>query len=119
MSKDKACKIEWITIPAPDLEAAKAFYSSCFFFLLEHYSESFVVFKAGNLSGGLDRDLEPSSAGIGFSLTVASMSKAIDRITANGGTILRDPYELGPSAGYCAKFTDPNGNVLELYSPEL
>jgi len=33
--------------------------------------------------------------------------------------ILREPYELGPNAGYIAKFKDPNGNILELYSTSL
>ena len=118
MSTDSACRIEWITIPAPDLEAAKTFYLNCFGFTHEHYNERFVVFKAGNLSGGFDQDLKPSEVGVGFSVTVPSMNRSIELIVTNGGTVEREPYELGPNAGYCAKFRDPNSNVLELFSSE-
>jgi len=119
MSSNNICKIEWITIPAPNLEAAKTFYSNCFGFTYEHYNDRFVVFKAGNLSGGFDQDLVPADAGIGFSVTVDSMNKAVELVMANGGTILIPPYEIGPNTGYCAKFRDPNGNALELYSTKL
>ncbi|MGI6544653.1 MAG: VOC family protein [Limnochordia bacterium] len=51
------CKIGWITLPAPDLGSAKTFYSEVFGFIISEYSDRFWVFKAANLSGGLDRDL--------------------------------------------------------------
>ena len=119
MSTNNVCNIEWITIPAPDIDAAKSFYSNCFGFTYEHYNDSFAVFKSGNLSGGFDQNLVPSDAGIGFSVTVDSMNKTVELVVDNGGSILIPPYEIGPNAGYCAKFSDPNGNVLELYSTKL
>ena len=116
---NEPCGIEWITIPAPDLEAAKSFYANCFGFELDQYNERFVVFKALNLSGGLDQDLEPAAEGIGFSVTVPSMEETLRLVVENGGTVFRDPYELGPGAGYSARIRDPNGNALELYSEEV
>ena len=116
MTSDTACKIEWITIPAPNLDAAKTFYAACFDFTCKHFNDRFVVFKAGNLSGGFDQDLAVSEAGIGFSVSVSSVSKAIALVLENGGAVLREPYELAPGAGYCAKFRDPNGNAIELFS---
>lgn len=113
---DDICKIEWLTIPAPDLDVAKRFYSACFCFTYEDYNDRYVIFKAGNISGGLDQDQIPSNVGIGFSITVPTMTKAVKQVIDNGGKILRQPYEIGPSAGFCTKFSDPNGNVLELYS---
>ncbi|HHT25800.1 MAG TPA: hypothetical protein GXZ82_00940 [Firmicutes bacterium] len=44
-------------MPAPDLGSAKTFYSEVFGFIISEYSDRFWVFKAANLSGGLDRDL--------------------------------------------------------------
>jgi predicted enzyme related to lactoylglutathione lyase len=114
-----ACKIEWITIPAPDLDKAKTFYSSVFGFTLSHFNERFVVFKAGNISGGLDQDLQPANAGIGFSITVENMAETLAQIVAYQGRVLQEPYSLGPGAGFCAQFQDPNGNRLELYADNL
>ncbi|MCU0610387.1 MAG: VOC family protein [Candidatus Eisenbacteria bacterium] len=110
------CRIEWITIPAPDLEAAKAFYGNVFGFDLKEFNERFWVFKAGNLGGGLDRDLPVAPPGIGFSITVSDIPDTLRTVIEHGGQVLSEPYSLGPGAGFCARVADPNGNVLELYS---
>lgn len=115
----EACKIEWITVPAPDLEAAKIFFSVVFGFVISKYSDRFWVFKAGNISGGLDSDLTANPHGIGFSITVPELGRPLKAVTERGGRVLREPYSLGPGAGFCAQFADPNGNVLELYSQSL
>ena len=111
------CKIEWITIPAPDLETAKRFYNEVFGFSLTPFNDRFVVFKCENLSGGLDQDLQPGQSGIGFSITVPSVRDFLERIRAFGCEVVRERYELAPGSGYCCRFRDPNGNCLELYSP--
>ncbi len=111
------CKIEWIILPAPDLESAKTFYSEVFGFMISEYSDRFWVFKAGNLSGGLDRDLVVNKQGIRFSITVSDIEQALSAILERGGQVLKRSHSLGAGAGYCAQFEDPNGNVLELYSP--
>ncbi len=110
------CKIEWLTIPAPDLHAAKTFYENVFNFTISQHSETFYIFKAANLSGGLDQQLTANSQGIGFSITVDDIEKTLTAITQNSGTLTKTPYSLSPGAGYCAQFKDPNGNRLELYS---
>lgn len=110
------CRIEWITIPSPNLESAKEFFSKVFGFAISEYSERFWVFKAGNLSGGLDRDLTVNSHGIGFSITVSDLRQTLKSVVEHGGRILKEPYSLGPGSGFCAQFADPNGNVLEVYS---
>ena len=114
-----ACKIEWITLPAPDLDAAMKFYESVFGFAISQYSDSFWVFKAGNLSGGLDKNLCVNGHGIGFSITVNCIEDAIAAILRNGGEVTKTGYSLGSGAGFCAQFKDPNGNRLELYSEQL
>lgn len=119
MTPKSICTIEWITIPAPNLELAKRFYSELFGFQLSPYNDRFVVFTAGNISGGLDQDLQASAHGIGFSITVNAMNETIGKLAEFSCEILREPYQLGPNAGYCARFKDPNGNVLELYADTL
>ena len=111
----KACAIEWLVIPAPDLELAKSFYANVFGFEISDYSDNYAVFKAVNISGGLDKQLVPSVAGTSFSITVQDISKTLKAITRNGGVVLRSKYPLGPKGGFCARFEDPNGNAYELY----
>jgi len=110
------CRIEWITIPAPDIESAENFYGNVFGFVVSTYNERYRVFKGGNIGGGLDQDLDPGSGGIGFSITVPDIDHTIRLIVEFGGRLLGAPWSLGPGLGYCARFADPNGNVLELYS---
>jgi len=111
----KACSIEWLVIPAPDLELAKSFYACVFRFEISDYSDTFSVFRAGNISGGLDSQLVPSTVSTSFSITVEDIPKVLETIAENGGKVLRSKYALGPNAGFCAKFEDPNGNAYELY----
>jgi len=102
-------------IPAPNLELAKSFYANVFHFEISDFSDTFAVFKAGNIGGGLDSQLIPSTGSTSFSITVEDIPKVLDAITKNGGKVLQPKYALGPNAGFCAKFADPNGNAYELY----
>jgi len=111
----KAYSIEWLVIPAPDLELAKSFYANVFHFEISDFSETFAVFKAGNIGGGLDSQLIPSTISTSFSITVDDILKVLNAVTKNGGKVLRPKYSLGPNAGFCAQFADPNGNAYELY----
>jgi predicted enzyme related to lactoylglutathione lyase len=111
----RAYSIEWLVIPAPNLELAKSFYANLFRFEISDFSDTFAVFKAGNISGGLDSQLVPSAVGTSFSITVEDIPQVLDPITQNGGKLLRPKHALGPNAGFCAKFEDPNGNAYELY----
>jgi predicted enzyme related to lactoylglutathione lyase len=111
----KAYSIEWMVIPAPNLELAKSFYANVFRFEVSDYSDTFAVFKAGNISGGLDSQLVPSTVSTSCSITVEDIPKVLEAITKNGGKVLQPKYSLGQNAGFCAKFEDPNGNAYELY----
>ncbi len=112
------CKIEWLEIPAPDLATAREFYASLFGWAIESYSPDYAVFRSGTLQGGLSRGLQPNGQGIGFSITVDDIEAMLARIVATGGNIIREKYHLGGDLGYCARFEDPNGNQIELWSPE-
>ena len=108
--------IEYIISPAPDLQAAEIFYREVFGFSISPYSGTYLVFKAGNLSGALDQDLTPSANSLSYSLTVCDIDETLQLIREHGGDVVRVRYELGSGAGFCAKFKDPHGNILELYA---
>jgi predicted enzyme related to lactoylglutathione lyase len=100
----KTCNIEWLTIPAHNLESTRLFYEQVFGFSVSEYTDRYWVFKAGNIMGGFDADLEPNQKGISFSITVLSISEALSEIEKHGGSILKYGYPLG--SGYCAQFKD-------------
>ena len=112
------CNIEWLTIPAPDLDAAEAFYSKVFGFTISIFNPRFRVFKAGNLSGGLDQDLDVMLGGIGFSVTVPNLQQTLERVLQHDGKLIKEPYSLGTGSGQCATVLDPNGNLLEIHSSD-
>ena len=117
MSDDnRACSIDWLLIPAPDLEKARRFYAGVFNFEITDYSATFSVFKAANISGGLDSNLKPSVNNLSFSITVDDIPLILDKINKFAGAIIKGKYSLGNNLGFCAQFADPNGNILELYS---
>jgi len=84
------CNIEWIVIPAPDLEKAGTFYNNVFGFTIREFSENFRVFEAGNLNGGLDNSLIPDKKGISFSITVQNIDDYLKNIVTHGGMIIRE-----------------------------
>ena len=108
-------RIDWIVIPAPAIKMAEEFYREVFGFVITPFRERYLLFEIENMHGALDQDLMPSMNSLSFSLTVSSIDETLKRIEEFGGTTLREKYELGPAAGFCAKFRDPNGNELELY----
>ena len=112
----QAAKVEWITIPAPDLVRAEEFYRSIFNWEITEYSPDFLVFKTGTLTGGLDSSRHAVEGGISFSITVEDILHTLTRVTELGGRIVQDKQEIGNSFGYFASFYDPNGNLVELWS---
>jgi len=113
---NRPAAIEWLLIPAPDLAKARDFYSKVFHFEISDYSSTFSVFKAANISGGFDSGLVPSEMSLSFSLTVDDIDQVLKRIVLQGGRVIKERYSLGPGNGFCARFADSNGNILELYS---
>jgi hypothetical protein len=111
------CCIEWIVIPAPDVEKGRLFYSKVFGFTFREFTPDFLTFQAGNIRGALNAQLPVAEGGVLFSITVDDMDEAVSRITREGGAILSDPQSLGTGAGSWLRFRDPNGVELELFSP--
>ena len=111
------CCIEWIVIPAPDIERGRRFYGEVFGFTFREFGPGFLTFQAGNIRGALNAELPVAEGGVLFSITVDDMEEAVRRITREGGTILSDRQSLGDGAGSWLRFRDPNGVELELYSP--
>lgn len=109
-------KIEWIVIPAQDLQKAEEFYSRIFGWKISVYAKNFWLFDADTIQGGFDPSMSAYEDGIRFSITVDNINKTLKQIEKCGGQIIKEKFEIAPGFGFCAQFKDPNGNVLELWS---
>jgi uncharacterized protein len=110
------CKIEWIEIPAPELQKAKHFYETVFGWKVSQFADDYLIFESGNMHGGFYKKLQVTQSGIRFSITVDSIEETMKVIEQTGGKQTIDKFLIGEGLGYCAGFSDPNGNTLELWA---
>jgi len=101
-------KVDCLSLPVPDLDAALAFYSTNLGHQLIWRTARAAGLKLPGSSAELvlhtdDRPMETD-------LAVDSVPEALARFTAAGGTVLRGPFDI--QIGRCALVADPWGNVL-------
>ena len=101
-------KVDCLSIPVPDLDAALAFYSARLGHELLGRSRTAAGLKLPDSNAELvlhtvDRPMETD-------LAVDSVPDALARFTAAGGRVLRGPFEI--QIGRCAVVADPWDNVL-------
>ena len=106
--------IDYIELPATDIERMKAFYSAVFGWVFQDWGPDYASFEDGRLSGGLRK--EDSVAGGGplvvvYALDLEQMEAAI---RAHGGEIVVDIFSF--PGGRRFHFADPSGNVLAVWS---
>ncbi|MBL7753767.1 MAG: VOC family protein [Bacteroidota bacterium] len=120
--------IQWIEIPAQNLERAYQFYFSV---LSGHVRKgSFqnqdvvlfdVPFQNGEAVGGsitVREDLKPGTTGALIYLNpFSTLSEAVHKVQAAGGQVLADQIPLG-KFGYAAICMDTEGNKIGLLSHE-
>ena len=113
MGNGKVCYIE---IPATDIKTSASFYQSVFGWNIRTRGNGSVAFDdgVGEVSGAwvLGR---PSMTEVGLLIyiMVDSVADTVDKVTANGGTIVQPIGADAPEI--TARFSDPAGNVLGLY----
>jgi predicted enzyme related to lactoylglutathione lyase len=103
-------KVDCVSIPVPDLDAALAFYSANLGHELIWRSSKAAGLKlpGSNTELVLHTDNRPMET----DLAVDSVPDALVRFTSAGGKVLRGPFEI--QIGRCAVVADPWGNVLVL-----
>ncbi len=112
-------KIDYLELPAQDLEKAKSFYTAVFGWKFEDYGPEYCSFNDGRLDGGFYRSELTSSAANGAALVVlyaTNLEHLRDRIVAHGATIIRDIFPF--PGGRRFHFADPNGNELAVWSDQ-
>ncbi len=109
----------FVEIPAPDLDAAQRFYSTMFGWeILTGHSDNYILWKAGDLTGGFDAAASPGGNSLVVYLKVENIPEKLSEIEAVGGGVLSPKTEIPAECGYLAHFRDPNGNIIGLWSKD-
>jgi predicted enzyme related to lactoylglutathione lyase len=107
--------VSYLHIPAPDPARAAAFYSAVFAWSIRDDEDS-PAFEdgSGHVIGHFIRDLPVvGNAGHIPYVYVEAVDEALDKVTANGGTIIRSPFPEGDLL--VAMINDPTGNVIGVW----
>lgn len=117
--------VEFIEIPAADFARAVNFYERVFGVKLsvcdDCPTEKMAFFPDLSAKPGLaiswTSGFSPSKDGILVSLNVGSIEETLERISANGGRVVRERTKIeAEGRGYFALFCDSEGNTLGLYA---
>lgn len=110
-------KINYLELPARDLDAVQRFYEGAFGWSFTDYGPEYRAFNDGFIDGGFRRADASSSASNGAALIVfyaQDLEGTRARVIANGGTIVEDIFPF--PGGRRFHFADPNGNELAVWS---
>jgi predicted enzyme related to lactoylglutathione lyase len=115
MPSDKT--IDYVELPAADLDKVEAFYAAVFGWRFTDYGPEYRAFADGKLDGGFYRSELCSSTSTGAALIVLfadNLEVVHAQVLANGGTIHKDIFDF--PGGRRFHFLDPHGNELAVWS---
>ena len=107
-------QIDYIELPASDIEKTKTFYQSVFGWKFTDYGPGYTSFHDGRLSGGFTKETTAPGKGVLLVLYSTDLEAVQRKIQAAGGTIVRDIFSF--PGGRRFHFADPNGNELAVWS---
>lgn len=125
-------KIQHFEIPADDTSRARAFYQSTFGWKTNEWpmpdgstyigihtgptdEEKYTPQEPGFINGGMfQRGGEFAATGIVITPVVQDMQASLEKVKANGGSIVAEPKTI-PDMGIYAYIKDTEGNVLGLW----
>jgi uncharacterized protein len=112
-------KIDYIEIPAKDLQAVQGFFESLFGWEFESYGPDYCSFNDGRIAGGFYRSDARATVDGGSVLVVfynADLDAAVARVKQAGGRITREIYSF--PGGRRFHFEDPSGNEYATWSEQ-
>lgn len=115
MNEDR--RINYIELPAADIDRARTFYGDAFGWTFQDYGEDYCAFNDGRMDGGFYRSPLWSDSGQGAALVVLyadDLEATLERVTAAGGEIVRPVFAF--PGGRRFHFRDPNRNELAVWS---
>lgn len=113
-------KINYIELPAADIEAVKDFFSKAFDWSFTDYGPDYTAFANEGVDGGFCRAEVSANVTKGSALIVfysEALEETRSRIVQSGGTITKEIFDF-PGGRRC-HFADPNGNEFGVWSEPL
>jgi len=112
-------KIDYLELPASDLDAVQTFYEEAFSWTFTDYGPDYRAFSDGKIDGGFYKAGARSSTESGAALIViyaAELERTKERVLASGGSIIKDIFSF--PGGRRFHFADPNRNELAVWSDQ-
>lgn len=110
-------KINYLELPARDLDAVQRFYEGTFGWSFTDYGPEYRSFNDGFIDGGFYRAETSSSRADGAALIViyaADLEATLETVRRHGGRIVKEIFSF--PGGRRFHFADPNGNELAVWS---
>ena len=110
-------KINYLELPARDLDAVQRFYQGAFGWKFTDYGPDYRAFHDGAMDGGFYRAPLASTTASGAALVVLfakDLEQALQAVQDSGGTVVKDIFPF--PGGRRFHFADPNGNELAVWS---
>ena len=106
--------LDYLELPAPDIEASKRFYGSVFGWTFTDYGTDYVEFDSGGRKGGFNAELRVVSGGGPLIVLWASDLAAVEAKVRASGAEITEHHEF--PGGRRFHFRDPNGNELAVWT---
>jgi predicted enzyme related to lactoylglutathione lyase len=107
-------QIDYIELPASQIEATKQFYGTVFGWTFEDYGPDYTSFFDGRLAGGFTKEAPAPSQGLLLVIYARDLAAVQQKIKAAGGAIVKGTFSF--PGGRRFHFTDPSGNELAVWS---
>lgn len=110
-------KINYVELPAKDLEATKKFFAEVFGWSFKDFGDEYAAFSNEGLDGGFFKSDHFSTTESGAALIVfysRDLGKTLDKIKSAGGHILKDIFPF--PGGRRFHFSEPSGNEFAVWS---
>lgn len=109
--------INYLELPARDIEATKAFFSEAFDWSFVDYGPDYVAFSNAGVEGGFFAAEQASTTETGGALIVLysdALEETLAQVEAAGGQIIKPIFDF--PGGRRFHFLEPSGNELAVWS---
>lgn len=107
-------QIDYIEIPATDIQASKTFYQQVFGWSFTDYGPDYSSFEDGRLAGGLRKEETISTGSVLVVMYAVDLESVLKSVTDAGGKITREIFSF--PGGRRFHFLDPGNNELAVWS---
>lgn len=109
--------INYIELPATDIEGTKRFFNEAFGWSFIDYGPDYCSFQGAGLDGGFYRSEQSARTDTGSALVVLysdDLEASLTTVEQNGGIVIKPIFDF--PGGRRFHFSDPSGNEFAIWS---